>query len=96
MAPIAFEWDEGNVNKSTSKHSISPTEAESSFADKNKVIFYDRKHSGDEIRYICIGKSEGGAILTSYFTTRNVKIRIIGTRKASKIEKAKYESFKQE
>jgi len=94
MPPIEFEWDEGNLAKSKLKHDISPKEAELSFSDKDKVIFYDRKHSGDEIRYICIGRSEG-QILTSYFTTRNCRVRIIGTRKANNSEKIRYETFKQ-
>src|SRR5579863_3301875 len=95
MAPIIFDWDDGNLGKSAKKHSVFPDEAESSFADKNKVIFYDKKHSGHEIRYICIGQSNKAEILTSYFTIRDGKTRIIGTRKASKKEKERYENFKQ-
>jgi uncharacterized DUF497 family protein len=92
MPPITFEWDKGNQLKSSVKHNISPNEAETIFSDSKKVIYYDKKHSGAEIRYICIGKSGNDNVLTCYFTNRSGKVRIIGARKSNRIERATYET----
>jgi uncharacterized protein len=83
-SPITFEWDKGNQLKSSIKHNIFPQETETIFADSKKVVYYDKKHSGDEIRYIGICKSVAGQVLTCYFTNRNGKVRVIGARKSNK------------
>ena len=86
-----FEWDKGNATKSLLKHGISNAEAESAFEDEYRKIRFDTKHSETELRYICIGKSVLGRILCIYFTERNGKIRIIGTRSANIKERLFYE-----
>ena len=87
---IIFDWDEGNKMKSTTKHGISNIEAESAFMDGKKLIVFDKKHSGDEMRFYCIGRSLEDRILLITFTTRNTKIRIISARKANEKEKKQY------
>ena len=92
---LKFEWDLGNIMKSEIKHSISVAEAESVFNDPNNVIFFDPKHSKDEYRYICIGKSNAEQILFAAFTFRDVdSVRIISVRKANKKERTVYEKYR--
>ena len=89
---IVFQWDAGNKYKSLLKHGITNLEAESIFYDDNKIIYFDTTHSNTENRYICIGKSIFGRVLFSYFTVRNTKIRVIGTRPANKKNKTEYDN----
>ena len=91
MAPIIFDWDEGNQTKNVTKHNISNTEAESVFVDDKKLIGYDYKHSAEEMRFECIGKSLNNRILRVTFVTRSAAIRVISARVASEKEKKRYE-----
>ncbi|WP_082213373.1 BrnT family toxin [Dyadobacter psychrophilus] len=89
MAPLKFDWDDGNKKKSVEKHLITNAEAESIFLDpKRKYII---SHRANEIRFLCIGKSFSNKILTSYYTIRNGKVRVIGTRVARITERQQYE-----
>lgn len=83
--------DQGNLFKSETKHGIEKEEGESVFSDLDRTTYYNVKHSIDEDRYICIGKSNQTRILFCYFTLRNGKIRIIGARIANKRERNEYE-----
>ncbi|MBI5747217.1 MAG: BrnT family toxin [Nitrospirae bacterium] len=94
MKEITFDWDQWNIQKNETKHGISSLEAESTFYDKNLVIFKDIKHSTNEDRLIAYGKSAYNNIIMIAFTIRNEKIRIISARKASKKEKDIYEEKK--
>jgi uncharacterized protein len=88
---ILFDWDEGNLTKSVSKHGITNIEAQSIFFDSGNLIYFDQRHSGSEKRYICIGNSSLKRLLIAYFTVRGQRIRIIGTRIANKKERKIYE-----
>ena len=69
------------------KHGVSFYLAQFAFADSNRVILADLKHSDGEKRYYCIGKVEEG-ILTVRFTHRKKTLRIFGAgywRKGKKI-----------
>ena len=92
MPPIKFEYDSGNILKSEVKHGITNVEAESIFEDEKKLVFYDYKHSADEIRYICLGKSFMGRILYIVYHHRKSKVRIISVRVAGDKNKNLYES----
>ena len=89
---VKFEWDDANKHKSLLKHGITNQEAETAFDDSQRLIFYDEKHSEEEDRYICIGKSDLDNILYTVFTFRNGKIRIISTRPANKKNIGYYEA----
>ena len=66
---------EGLLNQA--KHGVSFSEAQSAFADPDRVIAEDLSHSHGEKRYYCFGKV-GGGILTVRFTYRRGLIRIFG------------------
>ncbi len=83
-----FEWNESKNAENITKHRLSFYEAQDAFFDKNRVILLDTKHSSNEKRYFCIGKTTKGGITTVRFTIRNSRIRIIGAgywRKGKKI-----------
>lgn len=83
-----FTWDDSKNLANIAKHKLSFYEAQGAFFDKNRVILRDVKHSSNEKRYFCIGKTTNGSIATVRFTIRNSQIRIIGAgywRKGKKI-----------
>jgi len=88
---VSFEWDQGNIDKSYKKHSITPNEAEEIFLDKDILLLKDIKHSQEERRLNAIGKINKGIILFLVFTVRKNKIRIISVRFANKKERRMYE-----
>jgi uncharacterized protein len=86
-----FEWDAAKDRDNRAKHGIQFELAQHAFLDPHRVIAEDLDHSGDEQRYVCFGRVEGG-VMTVRFTWRNKKIRIFGAgywRKGKRIyEKA--------
>ena len=81
--------------KNELKHNISAYEAESVFKDPKMVVFFDPKHSKQEYRYICIGKSSCDQILYASFTFRGVDlVRVISIRIANQKERSIYESYR--
>lgn len=77
MNKAAFEWDSKKDVVNKKKHKISFHEAQYAFADPGRIILEDMKHSEDEKRYFCIGKTSEG-VVTVRFTYRSNIIRIIG------------------
>jgi uncharacterized protein len=86
-----FEWDEGNADKIYRKHKVKPFECEEVFFDENKVIFKDVLHSGQEERYVLLGKNKKERLLFLVFTIRQRKVRIISARDTNKKERGLYE-----
>ena len=72
-----FEWDENKNQINIEKHGVSFECAVTVFSDPNRLTLVDEKHSDEESRYFCIGKTDSG-ILTVRFVIRDDKIRIIG------------------
>lgn len=87
----AFEWDQGNIDKSFKKHGITPNEAEEIFLDQDILLLRDIEHSQQERRFKAIGKVINGGVLFLAFTVRKDKIRIISVRDANKKERRLYE-----
>lgn len=74
-----FEWDADKAAENVRKHKISFAEAAESFSDPDGFVVRDDKHSDKEERYYWIGKTASGKILTTRFTRRQGRIRIIGS-----------------
>ncbi|MCB0080882.1 MAG: BrnT family toxin [Caldilineaceae bacterium] len=73
-----FEWDERKNQENQDKHGISFERAQYVFADPERLILRDKRHSTrDEDRYFCVGRISGG-IVTVRFVRRSGKIRIFG------------------
>lgn len=89
--PLAFEWDEGNINKNLKKHGISDKASEEIFTNQPLLVSLDKKHSTlQELRYHALGKTNKNTVLFISFTVRDDKVRIISARKANKKERKVY------
>jgi len=91
MSKESFEWDMVKDMQNRLKHGISFSEAETVFADPQRIIVRDVTHSITENRYFCIGKTRE-SIMTVRFTYRENVIRIIGAgrwRRGKKIYEEK-------
>lgn len=87
---LEFEWDRGNIGKNKN-HSVEDYESEEVFFDERKVIVLDTLHSGNEERFILLGKTKKSRLLFVVFTKRVGKIRIISARSVNKQEAHLYE-----
>ena len=90
---VGFEWDAGNAYKSTEKHAVSQGEAEEIFFNQPLLIAGDEKHSLEEMRYLALGVTAIGRLLSVIFTLRKkaTLIRVVSARPMSKKERAFYE-----
>jgi hypothetical protein len=77
MKTIQFDWDDEKDILNREKHGVSFYLAQRAFADTERVIAEDIKHSSEESRFYCMGKVDDG-IITVRFTFRNNIIRIFG------------------
>jgi hypothetical protein len=92
---LSFEWDGPKAVANLRKHGVSFDEAEDIFA--GAAFFEDFDHSEAEPRYLAIGFSTKGRMLTMVFTRPAAGVyRIISARKASKPEQQRYGKAKRE
>lgn len=76
---VEFEWDLSKELTNLKKHKVSFPESVETFFDPSGIQLTDQKHSGSEPRFYWVGKSEQGRVLTTWFTRRGDKVRIIGS-----------------
>lgn len=90
---VGFEWDAGNAYKSDEKHDVSQGEAEEMFFNQPLLIVGDKEHSLEEVRYLALGVTGVGRLLSVIFTLRKkaTLIRVISARPMSRKERAFYE-----
>lgn len=88
--PLAFDWNEGNINKSQSKHQVFYKETEEIFFNRPLRIYRDTVHSQNEERYVALGVTDKNRKLFIVFVIRRAKIRIISARDQSKKERKLY------
>ena len=81
---LQFEWDTGNSGKNKRKHNVEDWECEEVFFDPRKAILQDALHSGQEERFILLGKTRHKRLLYLVFTIRNEKVRVISARDVTK------------
>jgi hypothetical protein len=84
---MEFEWDAAKEISNLKKHSVSFSEAVETFHDPNGFQIEDTKHSESEDRFYWVGKASSGNVLTTRFTKRGTKIRIIGSAEWRKLRK---------
>jgi uncharacterized DUF497 family protein len=89
---IEFEWHPLKASANLKKHKVSFEEAKTVFRDGRHLEVPDREHSHDEARYLAIGRSEKGRLLTLAFTERGSKLRLISARLAEPWERREYEN----
>jgi len=93
---MEFEWDFSKEIANIRSHGVRFSEAVESFFDPHGFKLVDVKHSQNEKRFYWVGKSEAGRILTTRFTSRGMKIRIIGSAEWRKFRRLYYETTKSE
>lgn len=87
---LAFEWDRRKAKMNLAKHGVTFEDAATSFADPRARIVPDRDHSGPEERWHHLAMSAMGELLLTRYTPRNLRIRIIFARPASRRERHEY------
>lgn len=88
--PVAFEWDEGNVDKIWEKRGVRASESEEVFFNRPLLVHDDPQHSTDESRHLALGQTYAGRRLCLAFTQRAGRIRVISARDMSRRERRSY------
>jgi len=91
METPEFEWDDEKASSNLKKHDVSFEEGSTIFNDPLLATIVDPDHSEHEERYISMGISVQGRLLVVIHTERDERIRLIGCRKATNIERKTYE-----
>ncbi len=92
LGAVEFEWDLEKEIQNIRKHRVSFTEAVESFLDPYGFQLTDIKHSVQENRLYWVGRVSTGRILTTRFTKRGNKIRIIGSAEWRKFRRFYHET----
>jgi uncharacterized DUF497 family protein len=87
---LVFEWNEEKAKRNEAKHGVSFEEAKTVFNDPFAITVPDTGHSSKEERSLDIGLSTEGKLLVVWYNESSERIRIIGSRKASKAEERAY------
>ena len=88
---MLYEWDNVKAKLNLAKHGVSFEEALSVFNDEFALLIYDEEHSGDEERFLLLGKSlANNLLLVVHVYKEKHVIRIISARKATKNESKEY------
>jgi len=88
-----FEWGAGNARESVDKHGVSQAEAEEAFFNEPLLVLKDDRHSGAEVRFHALGRTDAARRLHITFTLRrgDTLIRVISARDMSAKERIAYE-----
>jgi hypothetical protein len=94
IGDLFFSWDERKSRENFRKHGVAFQEAATCWLDENAIETYDEEHSESETRWLMIGRSDVGRILTCWYTERRFGeqevIRLIGARRSISSEKSMY------
>lgn len=95
MQHIFFEWDEGKNTSNFKKHGIRFEEAAQIFLGPTATEIDDRGDYG-EVREISIGLIGAAVCIIVIHTDREGTLRIISARRATRLERLKYDEYYQE
>ena len=85
-----FEWDDGNSSKNWLRHEVQQVEAEQALLNTPLVVNATSTHAAGEPRFIALGQTDAGRLLTIVFTVRGTRVRVISARSMSKKERRVY------
>ena len=88
-----FEWDQGNRDKNRLKHNVTEGECEEVFFNAPLLIGDDDKHSSTERRWVALGTTNTGRLLTVIFTKRRKLVRVISARDMHRKEREFYKKL---
>ncbi|MBS0461865.1 MAG: BrnT family toxin [Proteobacteria bacterium] len=86
--PVAIECDPDKAASNLRKHGVSFDEAATCLLDPQALAMPD--DGADEARWLLVGCSASGRVLTICYTLRGDVPRLISARKATAREKASY------
>lgn len=89
---MRFEWDRTKATSNAAKHGVTFDEAVTVFYDPLAATLGDPDHSTGELRMLTIGYSMSGRLLVILHTERGGAVRIIGARRATKLERKRHEN----
>lgn len=84
------EWDPGKARVNIRKHGISFSDAQTVLYDRLAISMEDRNAEGEN-RYLTVGSDALNRIVVVCCTYRNMKVRLISARRATKLERKAYE-----
>lgn len=84
------EWDPGKARSNIRKHGISFSDAQTVLYDRLALSMEDRSAEGEN-RYLTVGSDALNRIIVVCYTYRNMKVRLISARRATKLECKAYE-----
>lgn len=84
-----YEADRTKAEANLAKHGVAFDEAATCLLDPMALVLGD--DAQDEARWLLVGTSERGRVLTVVYTMRGEVPRLISARKATAREKASYE-----
>jgi uncharacterized DUF497 family protein len=88
---MRFQWDPRKAKLNQRRHRVSFEEATTAFRDPLSATGDDPDHSLSENRFVTIGVSSKGRLLTVSHADRGDSIRIISARRTTKQERNIYE-----
>jgi hypothetical protein len=98
IGDLFFSWDERKSQMNLRNHGVAFDEAATCWLDKKAVEVYDEMHSTLETRWLVIGRSDLGRLLTCWYTERLLGeqevVRLIGSRLSTSTEKSLYHATK--
>ena len=89
MRPVT--WDPARAESNIEKHGVSFGEAQEVFDDLLSITVLDRSQPADEERFLTIGQSLRGRLLTVGHADSDDEVRVITARDATKKERGSYE-----
>lgn len=80
-----IEFDSGKAAANLRKHGVSFVEASSAILDSEALVMEDDTASGEN-RWVLLGISSKGNLLTVVYTLRQDRVRVISARPATRRE----------
>lgn len=88
---MGIEFDQKKATSNLKKHGVTFDEAASALLDPMALVRKD-EDANNELRFLLVGMSNNGHLLTVCYTLRVEVIRLISARLATKNERGQYES----
>jgi len=88
---VKFEWDDKKAADNVAKHGVSFAEAATAFGDPLSITIDDPGHWVEERRFVLLGQTYSGRLVTVVHAERGQTIRMISARLATKRERKTYE-----
>ena len=84
------EWDPAKARLNFRKHGISFSDAKMVFYDSLAISVEDHNAESEE-RYLTVGSDALNRVIVVCYTYRDMNIRLISARRATKLERNAYE-----